>query len=96
MNIKSVNIKYLIPLLFIVNIFFAQKIYKNENPQWKPVEDKVYLQEVSTKIFTENEITSIAAYDDKFYVVMNSEIYFINEENIEKISSSQTKVNRII
>ncbi|MBK7106899.1 MAG: hypothetical protein IPH62_16630 [Ignavibacteriae bacterium] len=71
-------------------------MYKNENQQWKPVEDKVYLQEVSTKIFTENEITSIAAFEDKFYLVMNSEIYFLNEENIEKISSSPVKVNRII
>ncbi len=94
---NNLSIKNITILFFLfANFLLSQKIYKNEKPQWKPVEDKVYLQEVSTKIFTDNEITSIAAYDEKFYITMKSELYFINDEKIEKFSSSPQNINRII
>lgn len=83
-------------LIIIYQITFSQKIYKHDNPQWRTVEDKVYLQEYSTKIFTESEITSVASFKEKFYLVMNSELFWIEKDRIEKVENSPNRINRII
>ena len=53
-------------LLFSGSMAAAQ----GQQPLWKPAADTIYLQEIGTKIVTDDPITALAVHDSSLYAVM--------------------------
>ncbi len=82
-------------LLLTSLVVHSQKIYNNPKHLWRPIEDEVYLQEVSKKIRTENSVNSIAVFKGNCFTVMNEEIYLLKNGTLKKIKSVPNKVKRL-
>ncbi|MDX1285390.1 MAG: hypothetical protein R3182_10265, partial [Draconibacterium sp.] len=87
-------ITFLILIIVISNSIIAQKIYDNPNSLWKPQKDEVYLQEVSIKIPTEKEVTSVAHHNGIMYALMDEQIFIIQGNQLLKTENTPEKAIR--
>ncbi len=83
-------------LILSASFISAQQIYDNPNHKWEPAEDNVYLQEVSQKIFSDNPVQAVAAFNKNCYVTMNNEIYLLTDNLLVKQESAPKNVSRLI
>jgi len=74
---------------------FSQKLYDNPDHLWKPQKDEVYLQEVSTKIPTEKPVLSVAHNGERFYALMDSEIYTLDNDELKKMGQTPAGANKM-
>jgi hypothetical protein len=81
-----IRILILVLISVMPKLTFGQKLYDRPDHLWKPQKDAVYLQEVSTKIYTEQPVSSLANRDKGVYALVDDQIYSI--ENGELIAQS--------
>ncbi len=74
----------------------AQDLYNPESRLWKPVPDKVYLQEISQKIPWDKPITSIALSNNQCYMLVEGNIHMLSGESLQALSSAPEQVNRLL
>ena len=74
---------------------FAQKIYDNSNPLWKPADDNVYLQDISIIVKTESPVQSVGEFNGKSFAVMNDQIYFIDNDRLNLFKDAPNGVRRL-
>ncbi len=63
---------------------------------WKPVEDDVYLQEVSQKIAANKPVRSIAALNGVCYFLSDNKVYELKNESAARMSSAPADVSRLL
>lgn len=66
-----------------------------ENPQWKPIVDEVYLQEVGSKIETEEPISAVAVFQDEVFVGGANGVHRIDDESLAPAGGPNTSVKRL-
>jgi hypothetical protein len=55
----------------------AADLFNPPHRLWRPVEDTVYLQEVSEKIATTAPVQTVAIFNDQIYAVIDGKIHFL-------------------
>ncbi|MCB9208700.1 MAG: hypothetical protein H6610_02840 [Ignavibacteriales bacterium] len=95
-QLKKILFTTFILILLFSNFVNSQKLYKSDDHQWKPVEDKVYLQEVAEKISTKLPVKDISFFNNKCYLVINKELYTLLDDKIVPEKSSPKNINRIL
>ena len=60
---------FLLAILVVSHAALASaQLVKPAHPQWEPIVDKVYLQEVSSLINTDHALTAVAVHQGHAYV----------------------------
>lgn len=103
MNRTSAQQKICSPSLLIFGIFFflcsfsflQAKDLKPENPQWNPIEDDIYLQEVSLRIKTEEPVLCVALLKDKLYVSTASGVSVLRNEELIPVENVTTSFQKM-
>jgi hypothetical protein len=94
------HLKYLtISILFLLILSGSStggELFKVSQQLWQPVEDNVYLQEMAQKVPTDKPVLSLALYDGTCYVIMNGNIYSLNDGSLNHMKSAPSGVKRII
>jgi len=88
----------LLAVIFITTTSFialAQNLYDKPDPLWKPQQDNVYLQEVSTKIPTKKPVLSVAHDGESFYALMDGEIYTLENDQLEQMENIPEGVKKM-
>jgi hypothetical protein len=90
------NTRYSLVLAFI--IFGTQSISQvlHEDRYWQPIQDDVYLQESAHKITADRAITGVGVQGEACYVIIDSRIYAVQDEQFVEEKSSPEKVERLI
>lgn len=84
--------------LFINTFLFSygQKLYEPKEQLWKPMEDEVYLQEVSSKIKTNKPIQDIAILDETCFALMDGTINKLQNGQLQLVKDSPSYIKRLI
>jgi len=84
--------------LFINSFLFSygQKLYEPKEQLWKPMEDEVYLQEVSSKIKTNKPIQDIAILDETCFTLMDGTINKLQNGQLQIVKDSPSYIKRLI
>ena len=95
---KSVNKVAFIFLtsFFVFKVVSAQQTYNHLNGAWNPLDDYEYLQEISLKIPTEHPVTSVAVLDNTCFVLMEGEIFTLNDNVFAKDNSAPKSVIKLL
>jgi hypothetical protein len=90
-------------LFFSIQVIFnplqiasADDLYAVKERLWKPVNDEVYLQEVSAKVKTDKPVTSLAIYEGQCYVVMGGHVYKLQNDALTPFKGAPEALNRLI
>lgn len=84
--------------LFINTFLFSygQKLYEPKEQLWKPMEDEVYLQEVSSKIKTNKPIQDIAILDETCFALMDGTLNKLQNGQLQLVKDSPSYIKRLI
>lgn len=72
----------------------AGDLFNPPHQLWQPVEDAVYLQEVSEKISTDTPVQSVAIFNDQIYAVIEGKIHLL-KKSFSLLSAAPEKVQRL-
>ena len=93
---------YFKPSAIIVSLFLilSSSIHADDpfgptNRLWNPVPDNIYLQELGQKIPLDKPATSIAAFNNQCYVVVEGSIHMLSGESIHPVMSAPVNVKRL-
>ena len=73
----------------------AAQLTKPENPQWTPIVDEVYLQEVPTLIPTDHALTAVAVHEGVAYVGDDRGLWLVEGEALERQAGPNGAVTRL-
>ncbi len=82
--------------MFSSTLLYGQKLYDNPNHLWKPMQDDVYMQEVSIKIQTEKPVQSIVKQAESCLAVIDGNIYALKDDQLIILKNAPVNVNRLI
>ncbi|NQT94782.1 MAG: hypothetical protein HQ559_18645 [Lentisphaerae bacterium] len=66
-----------------------------ENPRWKPVVDEVYLQEVSSRIETEQPLLAVAVFNNAVYVGHGGGVFRVEGDELVNSGGPQSAIQRL-
>ena len=89
-------IRFFLTVLILSGVVQADDLFNVKNRMWQPVEDNVYLQEVSQKIPTDKEVKSVAVYEDKIYAIIGEKIFQLENNSFSEIISSPANSERLL
>ncbi len=75
-------------ILLTTTYSFGQKLYDHPDHLWKPKKDEVYLQEISTKIYTDKPVRSLANAGEKFYALIEDDIFSVQNDQVIKLAKT--------
>ena len=87
---------FLLICLVAFNNLSAQNAYNSQKRNWKPIEDKEYLQEIAIKIPTESPVTSVAFYQGTCLAVMDGKVYSLDEKVLTEDKKAPANVIRLL
>lgn len=73
----------------------AGELLPVERRTWKPVADRVYLQESGRKVPSDKPVQSVAVHDAAGYAVVSGEVFLIAESSLKPIASAPTRVRSL-
>ena len=87
----------IIVFLFLIlsSSIHADDLFGPTNRLWNPVPDNIYLQELGQKIPLDTPATSIAAFNNQCYVVVEGSIHMLSGESIHPVMSGPVNVKRL-
>ncbi len=66
-----------------------------ENPRWEPVVDEVYLQEVGSRIETDQPLLSVAVLEDAAYVGGRDGVHRLQEDRLVATEGPRSEIRRL-
>lgn len=87
---------YWLVLAILLSGMAQAELFNPEKRLWTPVEDKVFLQEISQKIPTDHPVKSIAHFKDDIFFVMEGQIYKHRQQSYSLLPSSPSDVKRLL
>lgn len=66
-----------------------------ENPRWTPIVDEVYLQEVSSRIETQQPLLAVAVLDGTAYVADAAGVYRVDQGKLVGADGPQSELRRL-
>ncbi|MFH1739435.1 MAG: hypothetical protein ABIH23_10550 [bacterium] len=85
--------------LILVLIGFSATAFADlaipEDPQWKPIVDEVYLQEVGSRIETSEPLTAVAVLDNVAYVGNRQGVYRVENDALSRMDGPRSEVRRL-
>jgi hypothetical protein len=66
-----------------------------ENPQWKPIVDDVYLQEVGHRIETQRPLLAVAMFNDAAYVADQAGVHRVDESKLVHAGGPRSEIRRL-
>ncbi len=66
-----------------------------DNPRWQPIVDEVYLQEVGSRIETEEPLLSVAVLENVAYVGSRRGVFRVEDGKLTPVGGSPTDIRRL-
>ena len=66
-----------------------------ENPRWQPVVDEVYLQEIGSRIETDEPLLSVAVVEDSAYAGNDRGVFSVEDGKLALVAGSPSDVRRL-
>ena len=82
-------------VIFSINSVVGQEIAKPAEQLWKPVKDKVYLQERSSVIPSENPVQSIALLNERVFTLINGQLHELVGESFKVVSQVSASMDKL-
>ena len=85
-------------LIFLtaLHVVHSDELFHPPHRLWQPVEDTVYLQEVSEKIATETPVQSVVFYKNQLYAVMDNRIHSQEGTSLKALPDVPQQIGRLI
>jgi len=94
-EMKNISSFTFIFLFIWLNSALAQDVPKSTNQLWKPVKDRVYMQERSSIIHSDQPIQSIALLKDKVFVLVGGQILEVTEEIFKPVPQIASRFEKL-
>ncbi len=85
-------------VLFILTGTFlnGQKLYDPLVQVWKPIQDKVYLQDKSIRIKTDKPVDAVASFNGHDFAVIEGKLFTVENSSLKRQENSLSGINRLL